>query len=195
MHIDSLVPVPDLLAALEEASEIWVDDALGFPWDSVGTLVIAPTTVNVDGLSLLDLAALSPWLGELGAGDRIAVDDPAIANHLNEMYGTTSPDDEPLLDRSVAKAVHRSTTSIVTRLESEAIDRSDADRVIIKTLTLDDIVASPHGVHFAENMTRTFADAGPGSVIEVWGIREAPGQALTGAVVAYRLDETPATAQ
>lgn len=192
-HIDSLVPVPDQRIAVREASEIWIDDALAFPWDSIGTCIVAPTTVNLSGLSLLDLAALVPWLHKLGAGDRIVTDDPAIGNHLNAMFNTAGPDNQTPAVRSREKAIYQATTSIIDRLKSEATKRSDLDRVIIKTLTLSDIVASPHGPDFAQNMTHTFADAGPGSVIEVWGIREAPGSALAGAIVAYRLDDIVVT--
>ena len=188
-HVASDAAVLDLEAQIERASELWIDDPLAFPWDTIGPSLPMPITVDLNALTLLDMAALSPWLDTLGPGDRIRSHDAAVENHMRRRFDTDSARvDETIQDRNQQKAIHRSRSQIISRLEKEADDRGDADKTLIVSLTQAELFGSTQQ-DFAANIASVFADHGSGSPFEVWGVRAAPGQPTVGAVVAFRPDD------
>ena len=189
VHVPTTTGVVDLLEMVAVAEELWIDDALAFPWDTAGTAISVPTTVNV-GTGLLDMAALAPCLHTLGDGDCITSPDSALERHLAAHFGTASGrSPRSLAARTRAESIDRSRTDNVDRLTREAAERGEADRVHLKHLSVDDIVDRPGDEAFVDTANRLCAPLGPGQVTEVWGLREAPGMPVAGAIVAYRLDD------
>ncbi len=186
-HVPTTTAFVDLAPLIADATQIWIDDPLAFPWDTFGEPIHAPVTVNV-GRSLLDLAALAPWLKTLGEGDRIVCDDPAVTKHLTTRFGTAGPE-TPLAERERVKSIERGFADAVARMTAQIHRRNETDRMRIETIPLEAIVSPTHGGSFAETVRDHLAAHGPGSVTEVWGIRDSPGAPLAGAVIAYRLDE------
>ena len=186
-HVPTTTAFVDLAPLIADATRIWIDDPLAFPWDTFGEPMHAPVTVLV-GRSLLDLAALAPWLETLGAGDQIVCADPAITKHLTARFATTGPE-TPLAERTRVKSIERSHADAVARMTAQIARRNEEGRVRIETIPLEAIVSPTHGGSFAETVRDHLAAHGPGSVTEVWGIRDSPGAPLAGAVIAYRLDE------
>lgn len=187
-HCPTTISVNDLSSLLGQADEVRLADPLAFPWDSIGDSVSAPITIDVDHLSLLDLAALSTCLRLLSPSDCIYATDPALARHLQQEFATAPPaDTTPLEQRQDAKLLDRSRREIVSRLESEAELRGDRDRVIIATLP-QEAVTAPEPKDFLEKARAALGTHGAGEIFEVWGLRVAPGTPTAGAVVAYRLN-------
>lgn len=191
---DDAATVAELRETVENAEELWIDDPFEFPWDSLDATISAPATVVIDTTSLVKLAAFEPWLRTLGPGDRIVSPNRAIERHFTEVFSTDDPDDaRPLELRAKAKRLATARAEIELRLTTESLARGDHERLAILTLTRDDIVLvdSPD---FAATITEITANLGPGKVCEVWGLRQAPGAELEGAVIGFLLD-TPVPAQ
>jgi len=187
-QVPTTTAVGELIALVNDAEELWIDDPLAFPWDTLGNTIAVPATVKV-GTSLLDLAALAPWLQTLGAGDRIVCDDTAIQAHVTAEFATSdSTANTSLAERTRTKTIRRDQVAIIERLTHEARQRGDGDRVRIETIPLEMIIAPGSDGSFLDTVTRHMAPHGPGTVTEVWGLRDAPGAPLAGAVIAYRLD-------
>ena len=188
-HVTSDAAVVDLETQIERADELWINDPLSFPWDTIGASLPMPITVELRGLTLLDMAALAPWLDTLGPGDRIRAGDTAVEGHMRRRFGTDPvEDDQTFEERNEQKAIHRCRERIISRLEKESLVRGDADTTIIVELTQAQLFASTQH-RFADNITSLLAAHGSGRPFEVWGVRAAPGQPTVGAVVALRLDD------
>ena len=188
-YLPSTTALIDLSPLLALAEEIWIAEPLAFPWDSIPQDALAPLTVDVDDLSLLDLAALSPCFEALSPVDQIRSTDLAVEGHLSRHFGTArNGETTTLQDRRDAKSIHGANLRIITRLETEAELRGDRDRVTIRTLSHAEIIEGADLGDFLERTKELFAEERPGVLFEVWGLRAAPGEATVGAVVAYRRD-------
>lgn len=187
-RVPTTTALVDVEPQLIEATEVWIDDPLAFPWDSLGESPHAPVTVHVN-TSLLDLAGLAPWLETLTGGDRIVCHDQAIEQHLTARFETSPADSSAsLADRTRIKTLHRVQADIVARLTAQAARRNETDRTLIEALPLETITSPSHGGSFSQTVAEQMATHGPGTVTGLWGVRESPGAPLGGAVIAYRLD-------
>lgn len=180
----------ELEMAIASAAEVWIDDPFTFPWDSLARPIEAPTTVVLDSNELVKVAALAPWLQTLGPGDRIVASDPDLERHWATLFHTddTKDDPSPIHIRSTTKRISSSRIEIERRLEREADERGDRDRLVILSLSRDEIVASDHP-DFASTIYELTSALGSGQVTEVWGVRSEAGAPLAGAVIGFSLDD------
>ena len=184
-QFDDAAPTGALTESIANAQEVRIEDPLSFPWESVGEIE-APTTIELDGLSLLDLAALAPVLETLTAGDRIESTDPAIGQYIAHNVGTHI-DDQVSSGPTPASSVEKLSRTKASELAHRRIvqrlsETTDADTAILS------IAAERLGSHsgglgaLIDEETKGRAD----EVLELWGVRAEPGATLDGVVISYR---------
>ncbi len=179
---------------LASTDEVIIEQPLRFPWDSLPSpRTFAPITVRLAAESLLDLAALEPVFAQFLDGDRIEAADPMIERYLEQRYGLGRHGS--VRERATAKAIARNRHAVLARLAHEAAERGDtyhygleevprSESTTTAVVSVDFAVEEHDLVGAIENLDHV----SPDELIEVWGLRSAPGAPTTGALLAFRIE-------
>lgn len=202
--LDDSAHGPGILTAVEAADIAYIDDPMSFPWELITTPPRTPLVIDAADCSADQLSGLRPALSHLNGSDTI-LNAPKLAQQLG--VRSTTPAPESIIDLARAKSLDVIESSIIARLGSEwhalVVDYDDIVSSNVRAQTWNDtpnalgaavvvrvpgavIRTNPQGM--AALASELISQVDGSQLVDVWGVRAAPGDVVDRGLVVIRLD-------